>query len=219
MLGIPRRYALQPPGTAGYSLVGSIFALLLALGFLCLSLQLAPLARAAWKRRHDARVRVVEPRPVETPRCDGVPLATPAQLAVGAAGCVVGLAAFFPQIVQASETSVRYHHLDHAGQFLFGVVLGLLLGSLPVTSRRLGERGALGLATVVVAPTLTMLVMVPRFYEPLEAHPSEHVLYHLAMAALGLVTGVAATRLGRISGRFAAFLAVGMAVMFAAAMR
>jgi hypothetical protein len=39
------------------------------------------------------------------------------------------------------------------------------------------------------------------------------------MAALGLATGLGATRLGRITGRLAAFLAVGMAIMFAAAMK
>jgi hypothetical protein len=60
--------------------------------------------------------------------------------------------------------------------------------------------------------------MVPRFYEPLERHPAEHALYHVAMAALGLVAGLGATRLGLLAGRFAAFLAVGMALMFAAAM-
>ena len=72
---------------------------------------------------------------------------------------------------------------------------------------------------MIAAPTLMMLVMVPRFYEPLERHPFEHALYHLAMAALGLVTGLGATRLGRVTGRLAAFLAVGMALMFAAAMK
>jgi hypothetical protein len=64
-----------------------------------------------------------------------------------------------------------------------------------------------------------MLVMVPRFYEPLERHPFEHALYHLAMAAFGLVAGVGASRLGRVGGRFAAVLTVGMALMFAAAMQ
>ena len=72
-------------------------------------------------------------------------------------------------------------------------MLGLLLGSLPGVSRRLGARPALGLAAVIAAPTLMMLVMVPRFYEPLERHPAEHALYHLAMAALGLLTGLGAT--------------------------
>jgi cytochrome c oxidase subunit 1 len=236
VLGIPRRYAVQPPGTSGYSLAGSIFALLLALGFLSLCLQLVPLARAAWERRHytlvehmdswtgtryQARVTraTEEPRPLATPADAGLPCASPPQLALAAAACVVGLAAFFPQVVNASEASIRYHHLDHAGQFALGVMLGLLLGSLPAVSRRLGDRPSLGLAAVVAAPTLMMLVMVPRFYEPLERHPFEHALYHLAMAALGLATGLGATRLGRITGRLAAFLAVGMAIMFAAAMK
>jgi cytochrome c oxidase subunit I len=235
-LGVPRRYAVQPPGTSGYSLAGSIFALVLALGFLSLCLQLLPLARAAWERRHytlvehtdswtgthyQARVTrgAEEPLSLGTPPGAGVPLSNPGQLALGAAGCVVGLAAFFPQIVDASEASIRYHHLDHAGHFFLGVMLGLLLGSLPAISRRLGERPTLGLAAVIAAPTVMMLVMVPRFYEPLERHPFEHALYHLAMAAFGLATGLGATRLGRITGRLAAFLAVGMAVMFAAAMK
>ncbi len=236
VLGIPRRYAIQPPGTSGYSLAGSIFALLLALGFLSLCLQLVRLVRPAWERRHyvlvertdswtgsryQARIsrRTDEPLSLDAPPAAGVPLTNPAQLALAAAGCVIGLAAFFPQVVDASEASVRYHHLDHAGHFLLGVVLGLLLGSLPAVSRRLGQRPSLGLAAVIAAPTLMMLVMVPRVYEPLERHPAEHALYHLAMAAFGLATGLGATRLGRVTGRLAAFLAVGMAVMFAAAMK
>jgi cytochrome c oxidase subunit I len=236
VLGVPRRYAVQPPGTSGYSLAGSIFALVLALGFLSLCLQLLPLARAAWERRHytlvehtdswtgtryQARITrgAEEPRPLETPTSAGVPLANPGQLALGAAGCVVGLSAFFPQVIDASEASIRYHHLDHAGHFFVGVMLGLLLGSLPVISRRLGERPTLGLTAVIAAPTVMMLVMVPRFYEPLERNTFEHALFHLAMATFGLATGLGATRLGRITGRLAAFLAVSMAVMFAAAMK
>jgi cytochrome c oxidase subunit 1 len=238
-LGVPRRYAIQPPGTSGYSLVGASFALLLALGFLALFAQLVPLARTAWQRRHAYRLvermdtwtgthyqareplAEIEPTTVETPMPArrGVPLVSPAQLALGAAACIVGLAAFFPQIVNASEASVRYHHLDHAGQFFLGAVLGLLLGSLPSISRRLGDHSSLGLAAVLTAPTLMMLVMVPRFYEPLERHPFEHALYHLAMAAFGLLTGLGATRLGLVAGRIMFILSVGMPVMFAAAMK
>jgi len=236
-LGIPRRYAIQPAGTSGYSLVGSIFALLFALGFLACLAQLAPLARAAWKRRRHVLVehmdswtgtRYTRPAPRAeadpspaanpTPPRRGVPLTGPAQLGLGLAICIVALAAFFPQVVDASEASTRYHHLDHAGHFLLGIMAGLLLGSTPAISRRLGERPTLGLAAVLAAPVLMMLVMVPRFYEPLERHPFEHALYHLAMASCGLVAGLGATRLGLVAGRFAAFLAVGMALMFAAAM-
>lgn len=237
VLGVPRRYAIQPSGTAGYSLAGSIFALLLALGFLSLCLQLVPLARAAWEQRHytlvartdswtggSYRARVARPAAAPMPPealadAGGVPFASPAQLGFGAALGIVGLAAFFPQIVDASETSIRFHHLDHAGQFFLGVTLGLLAGSLPAVSRWLGHRPTAGLAAVIGAPTLMMLLMVPRFYEPLERHPAEHALYHLAMAAFGVATGLGASRLGRITGRLAAFLTVGMCVMFAAAMK
>jgi hypothetical protein len=63
-----------------------------------------------------------------------------------------------------------------------------------------------------------MLVMVPRLYEPLEAYPVEHAAFHLAMAAFGLVTGLGATRLGRVTGWTMLVLSVGMPLMFAAAM-
>ena len=56
-LGVPRRYAVQPAGTVGYSSVGAIFAVLFALGFLACIVQLAPLARVAWARRHSTSSR------------------------------------------------------------------------------------------------------------------------------------------------------------------
>lgn len=236
-LGVPRRYAIQPPGTDGYSLAGSIFALVLALGFLLLCLQLVGLGRAAWGRRHYVLVEHVDSwtgrhyrsravrgngaaGPAElAPAERSVPLRTPAQLGLGVALAVVGLAAFFPQVVDASEAGIRYHHLDHAGHFFVGVMVGLVLGSLPAVSQRLGPRPWLGLGAVILAPTVMMLVMVPRFYEPLEAHPPEHALYHIGMAAFGVVTGFGSSRLGLVTGRLAAFLSVAMAVMFAAAMK
>ena len=216
-LGVPRRYAIQPPGTHGYNLVGAGFALLLALGFLALFVQLATLARAGRQRRVESE----EPPPLDLPRPArrGVPLASPAQLAFGVAACVVALAFFFPEIVNASEASTRYHHLDHAGQFFLGAMLGLLLGSVPAISQRLGDHTSIGMIAVLAAPTLMMLLMVPRIYEPLERHSFEHALYHLGMAAFGLLTGLGATRLGLVAGRLMFVLSIGMPIMFAAAMK
>jgi cytochrome c oxidase subunit I len=237
-LGIPRRYAIQPSGTSGYSIVGASFALLLALGFLSLFIQLITLARSAWERRHvyplvehmdswtgthyQTRVTSAESGAaleVARPVRRGVPLASHAQLGFGVAACIVALAAFFPQVINASEVSNRYHHLDHAGQFFLGAMAGLLLGSLPAVSRRFGDHSSLGLLMVLAAPMLMMLIMVPRIYEPLERDPFEHGLYHLAMAAFGLVTGLGATRLGLVTGRVMFILSVGMPLMFAAAMK
>ena len=53
------------------------------------------------------------------------------QLGFGVAACVVSLAAFFPQVIDASEASIRYHPAAHAGPFFVGTVLGLLHGSHP----------------------------------------------------------------------------------------
>ena len=74
-----------------------------------------------------------------SPARAGAPLGTAAHLGFAVAFVVVAIVAFFPGIVDASETSTRYHHLDHAGQFLFGVVVGLLLGSFGAVSRALGD--------------------------------------------------------------------------------
>jgi cytochrome c oxidase subunit I len=236
-LGVPRRYAIQPSGTSGYSVVGVSFALLLAVGFLILFLQFIALARTALKRRdqllvdhfdswtgthYKARAVHADDGPVldaagQSRR--GVPLASRAQLGFGLAACIVALASFFPQIIDASEVSNRYHHLDHAGQFFLGAMLGVLLASLPAVSRRLGDHSSLGLLAVLVAPMLMMVVMVPRIYEPLERDPFEHALYHLTMAAFGFVTGLGASRLGLVTGRIMFALSVGMPLMFAAAMK
>ena len=127
--------ARAPPATA---VAGASFALLLALGFLILFVQLVPLARTAWERRHYVVVDHIDswtgthyqarmtraddgPQPEPTGRARrGVPLASPAQLGFALAACVVALTSFFPQIIDASEVSNRYHHLDHAGQFFLG---------------------------------------------------------------------------------------------------
>jgi cytochrome c oxidase subunit 1 len=235
VLGVPRRYALQPPGTNGYSVAGSVFAIVFALGFLACVAQLVPLAREAWRRRHYEEVKHLDTWTgtqytalvARSPAVDDVlPPASPPgqvvdgrwQLATAAAACVVSLAAFFPQVISASEASIRYHHLDHAAQFFLGTMLGLLLGSASAVSRRLGDRPGLGLAAVVVVPMVMMLLMVPRFYEPLERNSAAHAGYHVAMAACGLLTGLGASRLGPVAGRLSAFLAVAMTLMFAAAM-
>ena len=217
-LGIPRRYALQPPGTDGYSLAGSIFGLVYALGFLAFLVQIAPLARKAWGRLGTA-VAAAPPAPAPERRPSAPALATPGQFAVTAGLAVVALAAFSPQVRSASEAGARYHHLAHSAQFFLGGMLGLLVASLPAVSARLGDRPNAGLVAVVAAPTLMMALMVPRLYETLERHPFEHFLYHVGMAVFGFVAGVGATRLGAVAGRLTLVLAVAMTVLFAAAVK
>ena len=235
VLGVPRRYHLQPPGTSGYSVVASVFVVVFAVGFLICAIELLRLARA-WRAKAYVDVPLMdtwtgstyfarEPSPGQV-RDEEVPelhtagraLRSGRQLAFGAGITVVALLAFAPAVVDSSETGTRYHHLDHAAQFFFGAILGLTLGSLPRVHRRLGEHSDLGLVAVVVGSTAMLFLMVPRFYEPLEGSTAEHASYHLLMAFLGLVTGLGASRLGTIAGRVLFVLAVGMTVMFTVAM-
>jgi hypothetical protein len=222
VLGVPRRYAVQPHGTAGYSLAASIFLMVFAVGFLVLLLAFLQLGRAALARRgrpvpRDDREPVAEPPLPDVAEPAGVPLATPTQLAAGIAAIVALIFSFLPPITRAAETNTQYHHLQHAAEFLFGALIGLVVMSLPSVSRHVGRRAAdLGIAAVVAAPAVMMLLMLPRIYEPLEGHDLEHASYHVGMAAFGLVAGLGAGALGRVTGRLAAVLAVGMAVMYAA---
>ena len=80
-----------------------------------------------------------------------------------------------------------------------GCGTGIVTMRLAGPGRRvLGIDRSAGMAAVLAAPPLMMLLMVPRIYEPLERHPFEHAAYHVAMAAFGLLVGLGATRLGGI---------------------
>jgi hypothetical protein len=235
VLGVPRRYAVEPAGTDRYSLVASIFAIVFALGLIVLLALFLVLARAAREHaRHkigeegsgQAGTRLLaslrqeragdEPLP-EIAEPAGTVLANPVELAGALAVAVASLFFFLPPVVHATEDSTRYHHLVHAGQFLLGAAVGVLIASLPSVFRRLGSPGAdLGILAVVAVPAAMMLAMVPGVYEPLDDRPGLHLLYHLGIAALGLVVGLGAGALGRVTGRLAVVLAVGMAVMYAA---
>jgi cytochrome c oxidase subunit 1 len=218
-LGVPRRFAVQPLETSGYSVVGAVFALVFAIGFLVVLIELGALALAS---RRSGGARPVSgaaapepPPPVSEP--DGVPLATGAQVGLALAAGVVAVVAFSPQLTDAVLDSVRYHHLQHAGNIFFGVMIGLVLGSLPGVSERLGARwSGVSLALVILAPALAMLLMIPTAYDRLTESEALHVVYHVGIAVLGILTGLGACGLGRVVGRLTVVLAVGMALMYAA---
>jgi len=213
-LGVPRRYAVEPAGTTTYSLVGAVFGAIFAVGFLIVLIELVALGRVAgWAglpRLGTALARLPE---VSAPL--GRPLSTPVQLAFATSTAVISLASFFPQVTDAAETSARYHHLQHAGNFLFGTVLGLALALVPAV-RRLVLASGLALPLAVLAPAAMMLLMIPGIYTHLEGKPALHAGYHALVAILGVLTGLGAAGLGRHAGRLTAVLAVGMALMYAA---
>ena len=224
-LGIPRRYAVQPLGTVDYSLIGATFAVVFAAGFLVLLGELAWLALAPsrwpvrsqparpplapWARNDE--ISVQRHSPVRL----GAPLGSPTRLAAAAGLAVISAAAFLPAVVDYSETNTRAHHLDHTAMFLLGCLLGMMLGSRLFQQPDLPPRGA-ALAVALLAPAGMLLAMTPSVYQPFERHVALHALFHLGIVGIGLITGIAASRLGRITGLAIVALAVSMGVLFAA---
>ena len=218
-LGVPRRYAVHPEGTEGYSAVASVFVIVFAIGFLLLLIECARLAFAA---RGGGAMRAAVPPPIAGAAPEAAlparpALTTPLQIGVVVA---IGVAAGFsllPEISTGSESDVQLHHLAHTVQFLYGAALGLALGSTPAIFRRLAGRATgVAIAVVILAPAAMLLLMVPAIYEPLADDDFAHGAYHMAVAGLGGLTGFAAALLGPVAGRLLVVLSIGMGLMYAA---
>jgi cytochrome c oxidase subunit 1 len=219
-LGVPRRYAVQPFGTEGWSLAGSIFTLVFAVGFLLLLLAFAELALAARAGGAavdtDSRAEAARADPSATPD-ERAPVSGWALSMTAAAG-TVAYVSFFPPVVAAAEAGVRWHHVVHAGEFVSGALLAFSVASVPGVWARLGTRHRdAGIAGVVVAPLAAMLAMTPRFYESVGDEPLLHAMYHIVFFfGLGVVTGLAASTLGRVPAWTLLVLSCGMGVLYAA---
>ncbi len=220
-LGVPRRWAGHPDGTEVWSLVGSLFAVVFLIGFLTMVVEFVRMGREAWAGRGEAPAR--EPLPagasVEAPAAPGggfrPMVGTYWGLVVAVAMGVAALFVFYPPVNEASEVSVKFHHLAHAVQFFAGAMLGAAAGSAPAALRRFPGRVNGGLAVALIAPVAMLLVMIPLIYQDLTGNDFLHAAYHLVMVLLGFVTGLAAALLGRVAGWAVLLTSVAMALMFA----
>ncbi|MFN8159580.1 MAG: cbb3-type cytochrome c oxidase subunit I [Solirubrobacterales bacterium] len=219
-LGVPRRWAVHPPGTSGYSLVASIFVIVFAVGFLILLLEFLSLGRDALRSR-TASGRAPQPAiaggsPEAAPPRQP-PLRTPVQIAACVALGVAAGFVFLPAIQKASEVSIQWHHLAHALQFSSGALFGLALASTPEVFRRIPTRYSnAALAVVIIAPIAMLLMMTPSIYSGLSTDDTAHGAYHAAIFYLGLMTGAAAALMGVAAGRLLLVVSIGMGLMFAA---
>lgn len=211
-LGVPRRYAVHPPGTQAYDVVGSVGALLVLIGFLAFVGAIVSLLRQA--RATQAETRPAEPR---APRATLIPpVTTNAGFAALAGLIVVAAVSMLPGAVDLAERSAEAHHLDHTAQFLLGGLVMLGVGSRRALTRPT-QAGVTwwALAAVVVAPAAMLLLMTPGIYNPLEDNDGLHLLFHWGIIILGMVTGWACVRFGRVSGMAIFVLSVAMGAAFA----
>lgn len=223
-LGVPRRYAIEPLGTAGYSLAGAIAVIVFALGFLVLLGQFYSLGRDALRRQRAAQpaeAPAPQPRIAGASReADLVPeptLATPKQIGAAVAIWVACGFVFLPPVQEASEASTQYHHLAHAVMVLGAACFGAAVISTLAIWTPLRRRWATaGLVAVVVAPAAMLLAMVPGVYGGLEDNDTLHAAYHTGLVILAVVTGMGAALMGRSTGKLLIALSAGMMLMYAA---
>jgi len=223
-LGVPRRWADHPGGTETLSLVGAIFAIIFLVGMLMLLAEFVRMGRIAWKRRHEMSGGKMAPiaggsLPVAGEAGEDTGFLPMFRTHWGLMVTVaVGIAAFFvfyPPVTNASENSIKLHHLVHAFQFLGGGMLGAALGSAPKVLRRFPGGANAGLIIALVAPVVMLLLMIPMVYKDLVSNDLLHAGYHLVMVGLGAITGLACAQLGRYAGWTLLLMSVGMALLFA----
>ncbi len=222
-LGVPRRWSEHPSGTAIWSWIGTIFAVVFLIGFFVIMAEFVRMARdARARRRGDGGTTVMTAAPAvpipAAPAAGGGfrPLVTTySGLVFVVAVGVASLFVFYPPIVRASEASVAYHHLSHAVQFFAGAMLGAAIASAPGFTRRFpgGVNG--GLAVALITPVVMLMVMIPLIYNDLVTNDLVHVGYHLIMVLLGLITALGASVLGRVAGWLVLLTSIGMAVLYA----
>lgn len=211
-LGVPRRYSVHPPGTQAYDVVGTIGALLVLAGFLLFLVTIAGLVRSA----RAARIETREPHPREGRRVLMPPVTTNFGFAILAGFMVISAISLLPGAVDLSNKSSEAHHLSHAAQFMLGGLLAMGIGSRQALKRAIPAAVPWwAYAAVVVAPVIMLLLMTPGIYNPLENRDFLHLLYHWGIIILGLVTGWACVRFGRVSGMAIFVMSVAMGAAFA----
>lgn len=221
-LGIPRRYSEQIGNGDDYSLVASIFVVIFAVGFAILVAEMVRLGVRAIKKRGSRSAPVMAGGSPKTDTQTGDmdlqrPLVSQFQIGFGAAVAGVALISIVPTIVEASEVNVQWHNLDHTAVFLLGAMMAVVGASLPSVWRWLTKIPEnVALAVVILTPALMLMAMVPRFYGGLEGSGFTHAAaYHAIFIVFGILTGLAASRLGRVPAWTMIILATTMGLIYA----
>ncbi len=220
-LGVPRRYAEQIGNGDTYSLVASVFVVIFAIGFAVMVAEIVRLLAIALKNRRKGDMPVIaggSPEAATEPQIEDVqpPFSNSFQIGFGAAVACLTLLSIVPTVVNASEASIQWHHVDHTAVFFLGAMVSIVGASIPSVWQAIKNWSEnLALAAVILAPALMLIAMVPRFYGGLESSSIAHGAYHAIFLVLGIVTGLGAARLGRAPAWTMIILAVTMGLLYA----
>lgn len=222
-LGIPRRYADHFGGVTWLSVIAAVGAITFAIGISVALIELLRLLSIARKRRaalpagSEQAAAASEPDDYEDSAWAARPMiATKRQFIALVAALTVSLVAFTPAVDDFAAERVQWHHFQHGGQFLFGLLLAVAVVNTPSFSGLRCRSELVGILGMILGPAVMFVMMIPSFYSTLVANDALHIVYHLAVILVGLATGWALTAFSRFNAWLLFVLMASMGFMYGA---
>lgn len=201
--GVPRRYAEHFGGVVGRDEIASFAAITLLIGVVLIFVEWIRLAGIARKRRAAGVVTepaVSEMAPTPSELAPNTPMIqTRGELAAAVAALTFSLVAFLPWLDPIVAEKVQWHHVQHGGQILFGLLLAIAVVNTPTFSRLRCKSETVGILAIVLGSAVMFALMIPSIYPTLEDNSSLHALFHLGVMAVGFIVGWAITAFDRFT--------------------
>lgn len=205
--GVPRRMAEHYGGVGSVDKIASIAALVLLTGVALVLIEWVRLGMIARKNPGRGAEKAIEQAAPATPipeminktGADYPMISTRPQLITAIAALTLTLVAFLPGIDTIVAEKAQWHHLQHGAQILFGMLLMVAFVHTPTFASLRCKSETMGIVAVVVGTFVLFALMIPSFYDTLESNSPVHMLYHLAIIAVGMFVGWALTSFGRFT--------------------
>lgn len=201
--GVPRRMAEHFGGIETADTIAAIAAITLLIGVVLVFIEWIRLWGIARARK--AAGEVNEPEAVAlTPTPGELAPPTPmiqtrGELMATVAALTFSLVSFLPFLDPIVEEKIQWHHVQHGGQILFGLLLAIAIVNTPTFAKLRCRNQTVGIAAIVLGTAVMYALMIPSWYDTLENNQALHMLFHLGVMVVGLVIGWAITSFDRFT--------------------
>jgi cytochrome c oxidase subunit 1 len=201
--GVPRRYAEHFGGVQTLDKIASFGAIVLLLGVVLIFVEWAKLGAVARRRPASEKEAIAPPEYEPTPSELAPPqpmIGSKGELIAVVAALTFSLISFLPWLDDLTAEKVQWHHVQHGGQLVFGMLLAIAMVNTPTFARLRCKSETVGIAAIVLGSAAMFALMVPTLYASLEKNDLKHMLFHLCVMAVGIFVGWAITAFDRFSG-------------------
>lgn len=212
--GAPRRYSEHFSSIQAADKIASIAAIVLLIGVVLIFVEWLRLGLVARSRKASGEL-VAEAEPYNPPppvaQEDKEPMINSrGELIAAVAALTFSLVAFLPVIDTIISEKEQWHHLQHGGQILFGMLFAVAMVNTPTFAKLRCKSETVGILAVILGSAVMFVLMIPTMYETLEDSQALHMAFHLGVMLVGIFVGWAITSFDRFT---AWLLFVGMATM------